>query len=184
MAEDDYNDDEVQDLIADAVDESSESAGDQASADDEPEGAEQLGDPGKKALDAMKQARNEARQELAEVREKLQEYEDRDKTETQKLTEERDRLAVELTEHRVKAIRTQAALDAGLSADMAQFINEADEESAAEQAAVLAEKLQSANDSSADDVPRYAQGVRGKGEKRSASVSSGHDLYSQRHHQE
>lgn len=182
MAEDEYSDDEVQNLIADAVDGSgNESASDQASADDDPEGADKLGDPGKKALDAMKQARNVARNEASQLREQLQAYEDRDKTEAQKLTEERDRLAVELTEHRVRSIRNQAALDAGLGSDMAQFITGVDEETAAEQAAILAEKTQSANGASAD-VPRYAQGVRGKGEKRSPSVSSGHDLYSQRHH--
>lgn len=38
----------------------------------EPEGAEQLGDPGKKALDAMKAARNEARAEARELRKQIE----------------------------------------------------------------------------------------------------------------
>lgn len=172
-------DEQAQDILAEvATDSDDEESQQDAGRDD---GSADLGDAGKRALNAVRQERNKARKELAEVRDQLQTYEDRDKTETQRLTEERDRLAVELTEYRVNAIRTQAALDAGLGADMAQFITGVDEDSAAEQASLLAEKTQSNGSASADVLPRYAQGFRGKGEKRPSSVSSGQDLYSQRH---
>ena len=49
--------------------------------------AEQLGDAGKRALDAMKRDRKAARDELVQVRAKLKEYEDKDKSESERLQE-------------------------------------------------------------------------------------------------
>lgn len=49
-----------------------------------------LGDPGKKAIDAMKAERNSARRDLEAARAKLKEFEDQGKTESQRLQEERD----------------------------------------------------------------------------------------------
>jgi hypothetical protein len=55
------------------ADEAAKTATDQSTAGDEqdPAGAEALGDPGKKALDAMKQARNEARQQAQQAQTEL-----------------------------------------------------------------------------------------------------------------
>lgn len=71
--------------------------------DDDPDGADQLGDAGKKALDSIKEQRRAAREErdkakadLAEAQKALSKYSDRDKSETQRLTEERDAAKVEL----------------------------------------------------------------------------------------
>jgi hypothetical protein len=49
--------------------------------------AAQLGDPGKRALDAMKRERNAAKKELADLKAQIKQYEDKDKTETQRLQE-------------------------------------------------------------------------------------------------
>jgi len=83
----DIDDDEAQKLLADAVDED----------DDDPAGADQLGDAGKRALDAIKEQRKAARTErdkykteLAEARAKLQQHDDKDKTEAQRLQEAAD----------------------------------------------------------------------------------------------
>lgn len=71
--------------------------------DDDPEGADQLGDAGRKALASIKESRRAAREErdkarveLEQVRAKLREHDDKDKSENQRLTEERDRLQAEL----------------------------------------------------------------------------------------
>lgn len=67
--------------------------------DDDPEGADQLGDAGKKALERMKEDRRAAREErdksraeLAEAQKSLSKYSDKDKSETERLTAERDDL--------------------------------------------------------------------------------------------
>jgi hypothetical protein len=97
----------AEELLADAVDnddEKSEGPEDEPaedSADDSASGkrgsrddTEQLGDAGKKALDAMKRERNQARKDLNEARKelndfrgKLKEFEDKDKSEFQRLQE-------------------------------------------------------------------------------------------------
>jgi hypothetical protein len=71
--------------------------------DPDPDGADQLGDAGKKALDAIKEQRRAAREErdkakadLAAAQKALSKYSDRDKSETQRLTEERDAAKAEL----------------------------------------------------------------------------------------
>ncbi|HTF48841.1 MAG TPA: hypothetical protein VK735_15455 [Pseudonocardia sp.] len=65
--------------------------------DDDPAGADQLGDAGKRALDAIKEQRKAARTErdkykaeLEEARTKLQQIDDKDKTDAQRLQETAD----------------------------------------------------------------------------------------------
>lgn len=173
-----YTDEQAQEVLSDAV---SELDGSEQRQDaDRDDGSEQLGDAGKRALYAVRQERNQAKSELNELREKLRGYEDRDKSEAQKLAEERDRLAMQVTEYQVRETRTQAVLDAGLPAYMAEFIGAVDEETAAEQAQRLAGEVHK-NNSAAAEEPHFPQGYRGRGEKRAASVTSGRDLYAERH---
>lgn len=102
----DDDDSEAEQLLADAVD------GDEDD-DEDPEGAEQLGDPGKRALEAMKQRlkteRQKARDQVAAVKKqlaqqaaKLAEYEDADKSEKEKLAGKAER-----AEQQVAGLRTQ-----------------------------------------------------------------------------
>jgi hypothetical protein len=65
--------------------------------------AEPLGDAGKRAIDAMKRERNAARKEAAELAAKLKAIDDKDKTESQRLQEDRD-------QHRTRAEKAEAAL--------------------------------------------------------------------------
>ena len=99
------DDTEAERLLADAVE------GDDTENDEDPEGAEQLGDPGKRALEAMKKRirdeRQKARDQLATVRKqlsdqaaKLAEFEDADKSEKEKLATK-----AEKAEQRVGALR-------------------------------------------------------------------------------
>jgi hypothetical protein len=55
--------------------------------EDEPKGADQLGDPGKRALDSMKAQRNSARQKLKDLETELKQFRDKDKTEVERLAD-------------------------------------------------------------------------------------------------
>lgn len=91
--------------------------------------------------------------ENADAAKKLADIEEASKTEAQKL---QDRLAAtekELTEHRVRDIRARAAREAGLDADMAEFLTASDAESALTQAKALAKRIQPAK-------PDLRQGAR------------------------
>ncbi|MFG3585128.1 hypothetical protein [Streptomyces sp. NPDC047990] len=77
----------------------------------DPEGADQLGDAGKRALEAMKRERAAAKQEaaaakrqLATLSAKVQEFEDRDKSELEKLAAKAERLADQATKATARAV--------------------------------------------------------------------------------
>lgn len=55
--------------------------------DDKPDNKPDLGDAGKKAIEAMKRERNAAKKALADAQAELKKYSDRDKTDTERLTE-------------------------------------------------------------------------------------------------
>lgn len=93
---DGITEEDAEKLLAGAVDKGKDD-------DPDPEGADQLGDPGRKALDAIKEQRRAAREErdkakaeLEQVRAELRKHSDKDKTEMQRLIEERDSLKSEL----------------------------------------------------------------------------------------
>lgn len=102
-----------------------------------------LGDPGKKALDAERQARRDAEKQLKEVSARLSEYEDRNKTELEKLQEqvaERDRQLGELpSQVRKQAIRfASLATSAGFVDPEDALLNISDRVDIADEAAVTA----------------------------------------------
>lgn len=81
------------------------------SSDDATDGdADQLGDRGKRALDRMKAAEKAAKKEAAELKTRLAKYEDANKTEMQRLTEERD----QFRESSTKAVSKAKALEIAL----------------------------------------------------------------------
>lgn len=96
------DDDDAQALLAAAVEDDNDEDDDSRDNDDDDDrrttrkgddddgDASKLGDPGKRALDAMKRERNTARKELNDLRAQLKKYQDKDKTETERLTEARD----------------------------------------------------------------------------------------------
>jgi hypothetical protein len=104
---DGIDDHEAEQLLADAVanDERGDDEGDDRDAD-------QLGDPGKRALDRMKAARKAAEKESAELKARLAKYENANKSELQRLTEERD----QLKESSTKAVSKAKALEIALEA--------------------------------------------------------------------
>jgi hypothetical protein len=81
-------------------------AGDTESVD-----TKELGDPGKRAIDSMKRERNAARKESQALITKLKEYEDRDKTDTQRLQEALDEAKGRATKAESGALKLQTAID-------------------------------------------------------------------------
>lgn len=121
------DDDEAARLLSDALDRTDDPETDEGLED--PEGADELGDRGKKALDAMKARlkadRERAQRELAKVRKdaaekaaRLAEYEDRDKTEKEKLADRAAKAEQRATEATARAVKAEVrALSAGQFAD-------------------------------------------------------------------
>lgn len=104
---DGIDDHEAEQLLADAV--ADDERGDDGGEDRD---AEQLGDAGKRALDRMKSARKAAEKEAAELKARLDKYENANKTELQRLTEERDQLRDASTRAVSKAKALEIALEA------------------------------------------------------------------------
>lgn len=83
-------------------------------------GTDDLGDAGKKALDAERRARREAEQALRDVKAQLKEIEDKDKSELDKLREQVASLTKDRDEAAAKALRHEVAAAKGLSAAQAK----------------------------------------------------------------
>lgn len=79
-----------------------------------------LGDGGKKALDAERRARRDAERRANDLESRLKTIEDKDKSETERLTEENARLTKELGTATVSGTRLRVALDKGLTATQAK----------------------------------------------------------------
>jgi hypothetical protein len=73
--------------------------------------APELGDAGKRAIDAMKRERNLARKELADALKKNKEYDDKDKTEAQRLAEAAEESKTRATKAETGFRKLQTALD-------------------------------------------------------------------------
>lgn len=74
-----------------------------------------LGDAGKKALDAERREKRAAEKRASELEARLKEFEDRDKTETQKLAERAEAAEKRAAELEAQAIRLEVASEKGLT---------------------------------------------------------------------
>lgn len=90
---------------------------------------------------ALARKHEEAAKANAGAQAKLAEIEESQKTEQQKLADKLAEAEKELAGHRVSAIRVHAAREAGLDADMAQFLTATDPGDALTQAKTLAKKV-------------------------------------------
>ena len=102
---DELDDSDAEALLADAV--SADDSGDDSDAGDQ-QGTDRsdsggLGDAGKRTLDALRRERKQARDEAAQLKAKLKEYEDADKSESQRLQDQ-------LAEHQQRASTAEQAL--------------------------------------------------------------------------
>jgi hypothetical protein len=90
----------------------------------DPEGAEKLGDAGKKALEAMKAQRAEAKKAAAAERKraddlarKVADFEDRDKSELEKATSKAERLEAAIVKATARAVKAEVRAAAAEFAD-------------------------------------------------------------------
>lgn len=81
-----------------------------------------------------------AKQNAAAAKE-LDTIRDAQKTSEQRLNDQLAAVQVELAQHRTRDVRTSAVLQAGLPADMAEYLTEVEPDAALEQAKRLAERL-------------------------------------------
>lgn len=86
---------------------------DPATGDTDPEKPD-LGDAGKKALDLERKARRDAERQLKETADRLKVLEDKDKSDSDRLTEKVTQLEKDLATATARADRFEVALDKGL----------------------------------------------------------------------
>lgn len=116
-----------------------------------------LGDAGKKALSEERAARKAAEKASADLAARLKEFEDRDKSESQRLTEERDALKAERDTARVEATRLRLGLRYKLGEDDLDFLGSGSDEEMESRAKRLSERVAAPPTRGAVD-----QGVRGE----------------------
>lgn len=122
---------------------------------------EDLGEAGKKALAQERAAKKAAEKQLSELQKRLQEFEDRDKTEAQKLADrvaaaEQERDALLLT-----AMRQKVALEKGLPATLAERLKGSTEDEMSADADELLSLVPQASDQGQPGPrPDLSQGAR------------------------
>lgn len=105
------DDDDVQRRLKDAVDEGDDEDDDESDSDAD----EQLGERGKRALDRMKEERKRLKAEMREMAEKVKKYEDSQKSESQRLSDDAASYKEKWTAAEQKLIRLEVASEKGLS---------------------------------------------------------------------
>lgn len=81
---------------------------------------DELGDAGKKALEAERREKRAAEKRAKELEARLREFEDRDKTEAQKLAERAEAAEAALAALESNALRSEVALEKGLTPSQAK----------------------------------------------------------------
>lgn len=135
--------------------EATEAEGQQEQQDTTPE----LGDAGKKAIQAEREARKAAEKAAAEYRAKLQEIEDANLSEVERAKREAEQTSQELAALRSENLRNKVALEKGLPVDLIGFLTGDTEEDVAAKADLLLSRI------SAPTTPKpdRSQGASGKG---------------------
>jgi hypothetical protein len=108
-----------------------------------------LGDTGKKALDAERKARRDAERLLKETADRLKVLEDKDKSDSDRLTEKVAQLEKDLATATAKADRYEVALDKGLDMTRAKRLTG----TTREELEADADELQTWQAGPADKVP-------------------------------
>lgn len=112
------------------------------SAKDEPDPQPDLGDAGKKALDAERRARRAAEKKTADLEARLKEIEDKDKSDSDKAAEKLAAAEARATEAESKLLRTEVAAAKGLSPAQAMRLVGTTKEELEADADVLLETFQ------------------------------------------
>lgn len=143
----------------------------------EPE-ATDLGDAGKKALAAERAAKRAAEKRAAELEARVKEFEDASKTEAEKAAARAEAAEKALADMTAKALRLQVATEAGIPADLHEFLTASDEESLRAQATKLAEIAATAN-GPRQPKPDPTQGAKPSGGPQMLTSEEISDLFRQ-----
>lgn len=87
-----------------------------------------LGDGGKKALEAERRARRQAEKAASEYAAKVKAYEDAQKSETERLTEQLEQYKATAAKAEAETLRLRVAAESGLPADLHEFLVGSDED--------------------------------------------------------
>lgn len=89
--------------------------------------AEELGDAGKRALEAERKARRAAEKASADALAKVKEYEDAQKSESERLAAKVSELEARAAKAEADALRQRIVSEAGIPADLADLVSGSDE---------------------------------------------------------
>lgn len=113
----------------------------------------ELGDAGKKALDAERREKRAAEKRAAELEARLKEFEDRDKTEIERLSERAEAAEKAAAALELRAVRLEVAAEQGLSpAQAKRLVGETREELEADAKELLATFQPTVAEESHDNV--------------------------------
>lgn len=87
-----------------------------------------LGDGGKKALEAERRARRQAEKAANDLAAKVKSYEDAQKSETERLTEQLEQYKATAAKAEAETLRLRVAAESGLPADLHEFLVGDDED--------------------------------------------------------
>ena len=125
---------------------------------EEQQAEETLGDPGKKALAAERDARKAAERRFTEAEARLKEIEDANLSELQKAQRDAEEYRSKLASLQVENARSRIALEKGVPSDLIEFIVGEDEEQMAAKADLLMSRL---NSTPSTPKPDFTQGASG-----------------------
>lgn len=125
---------------------------------DAPE-TQELGDGGKKAIQAERDARKAAEKLTAELSAKLKQFEDANLSELERTKKAAEESAAELAALRAENVRSRVALDKGVPADLVEFLTGDTEGDIAAKADLLMARLNAPG----TPKPDPSQGAKGDG---------------------
>jgi broad specificity phosphatase PhoE len=120
--------------------------------------SQELGDGGKKALQAERDARKQAEKTAAELSAKLKSFEDANLSELERAKKAADEAAAELASLRSENVRNKVALDKGVPADLVEFLTGDTEGDIAAKADLLLARLNTPG----TPKPDPSQGAKGE----------------------
>ena len=118
---------------------------------------QELGDAGKKAIQAEREARKAAEKANAELAAKLKEFEDSKLSELERAQKEAAENAAELARLRTENVRSKVAIDKGVPADLIEFLTGDTEGDIAAKADLLMARLNTPG----TPKPDPSQGAKG-----------------------
>ena len=129
----------------------------QAPAEAEVVETQELGDAGKKAIQAEREARKAAEKANAELAAKLKEFEDSTLSDLERAQKEAAENAAELARLRTENVRSKVAIDKGVPADLIEFLTGDTEGDIAAKADLLMARLNTPG----TPKPDPSQGAKG-----------------------